>query len=163
MAGAGHVTTARGESLDIEDLKRKANKRPMTAAEKAAMKDEIKPRKKPRIPINVRGNMPRRGEEVIPEGKKRPSLNEPLPMDTSMSPNKANPEGKSVADLTGMRLEKPKTLKGKVEDPTAHADGALGDIMQELETNAPHSREAAEVAEKEEAGETAKKTPRKKT
>lgn len=149
MAGAGHVTTARGDSLDMEDLKRKANKRPLTTAEKAAMKDEIPVKKKPRVPINVRGNMPRSGVEKAPEFKKKPTPNEPLLMDTSKSPGKANPEGLSMSDLTGIKVDKPKKLEGPVEDIQEHADGALGDIMQELETNAPHARDAAEVAETE--------------
>ncbi len=169
MAGAGHVTTARGEVLDIEKLKRDANKRPLTPAEKAAMKDEIKPRKKPRVPINVRGNMPRRGEEAAPVFKKKPNLNEPLPMDTSKSPNKENPEGKTVADLTGIKVEKAKKLNGPVEDIQQHTEGALGDIIQDLETNAPHSREAADVVETErspdemEEAATKKRTTRKKS
>lgn len=147
MAGSGHVTTARGEVLDIEDLKRRANKRPLTAAEKAAMKDEIPVRKRPRVPINVRGNMPRAGEEQAPEFK--PTPNEPLPMDTRNSPGKSNPEGKTMAELTGMTLKDAKTLKGPVEDLEDHGQNALGDIMQELETNAPHSRKAADEVEKE--------------
>ena len=147
MAGAGHVTTARGQVLDIEKLKRDANKRPLTPAEKVAMKDEIPVRKRPRVPINVRGNMPRAGEERAPEFK--PTPNEPMNPSTKKSPNKTNPEGKTIADLTGIKLEDPKSLKGPVEDPVGHAQGALGDIMQELETKAPHSREAADIVESE--------------
>lgn len=149
MAGAGHVTTARGDALDMEDLKRRANKRPMSPVEKAAMKDEIPVKKKPRIPINVRGNMPRSGEETKPEFKKKPTPTEPMFMDTSLSPNKANPDGKTVADLTGIKIDRPKNLEGPVEDIQEHADSALGDIMQELETNAPHSRAAADAVERE--------------
>ena len=157
MAAPGHVTTARGEVLDMEELKRKANARPLTAEQKAAMKDEVKPKKRPRKAINVRGNMPARGEEAPPMAEKRKKVAEaPAPEHKEFD---KNPEGKSIADFTGIRIEEAKTLKGKVDDPVAHADGKLTDIMGELEANTPHSRDAADIVDQEDA-EEAKKTTR---
>lgn len=159
MSAPGHVTTARGEVLDMEELKRKANQKPLSAEQKAAMKDEVKPQKRVRKAINVRGNMPMRGEEKAPVAEKPKAA--PAPVAAAPPVHDKNPEGKSVADFTGITVDKPVRLKGKVEDPIATADNALGDIMDELEQNTPHSRDAADIVEKEDAdGQTAAKTKR---
>lgn len=160
MSAPGHVTTARGEVLDMEELKRKANQKPLSAEQKAAMKDEVKPQKRVRKAINVRGNMPMRGEEKAPVAEKPKAAHAPVAA-PEPKPHDKNPEGKSIADFTGIKVDKPVKLKGKVEDPVAAADDALGDIMGELEQNTPHSRDAADLVEKEDAdGQTATKTKR---
>ena len=159
MAAPGQVTTARGEVINMDELKRNANKRPMTAEEKAAMKDEVKPRKRPKKAINVRGNMPVKGEAKAPEPKPK---KEPKPAPVEEKEFDKNPDGKTVADYTGIKVDKPVRLKGKVENPVEEADNTLNDIMGELEANTPHSRDAAEVVEKEEEAEEKKPTRRKR-
>ena len=163
MAAPGQVTTARGDVINMDELKRNANKRPLTAEEKAAMKDEVKPRKRPKKAINVRGNMPSRGEAALDHQDRRGHAKmqeETAPVEEEKEFDK-NPEGKSVADFTGIKVDKPTRLKGKVENPVEEADNTLNDIMGELEANTPHSRDAADVVDKEEADE--KKTTRRTT
>ena len=158
MAAPGQVTTARGDVINMDELKRRQTQRPLTAEEKAAMKDEVKPRKRPKKAINVRGNMPKRGEAEAPTSKTKRA---PAPAPVEEKEFDKNPDGKTVADYTGIKVDKPVRLKGKVENPVEEADNTLNDIMGELEANTPHSRDAADVVEKEEEAE--EKKPARRT
>lgn len=160
MSGPGYVTTARGESLNMDQLIREQTRRPLTDAEKASLKSEIKPTKRPRNPINVRGHMPSSGQEKVPDvqhSAKKPRS----PEHPTRSDSRPGGDVKTIADFTGIKVKKPVRLKEKPENAEKASQEILGDIMDELEANAPHSREAVEQVEKEEASENPKATRKK--
>lgn len=148
MSGPGYVTTARGEILNMDQLIREQTKRPLTKAERDSLKSEIKPTKRPRTPINVRGHMPLSGAEKAPQVQ--PAAAKAVPEHPTMSSSGSSETDKTLADFTSIKVDKPMRLKEKPESAGQASQEILSDIMKELEANAPHSREAAEQIEKEE-------------
>ena len=153
MAGPGHVTTARGDSLNIDDLIAKS-KRPIGLKEdKSTIKKKTKPGS--RKQLNVRGFRPAQGEAKPPESEIQ---EQPEQKKVPVSAFNDGKDARSVADMTGIKVEKKATTK-KPDKPAAEAaSDALGDILGTLEETAPNSVAAAEEVEKEE-----KKTTRRRT
>lgn len=155
MAGPGHVTTARGDSLNIDDLIAKARRPIGLKEEKSTIKKKANPSK--RKQLNVRGFRPAQGESTPPEAA---TQEQPEQKKVPVSAYNDGEEASSLADVTGIKVEKKATTR-KPDKPAAEAaSDALGDILGTLEGTAPNSVAAAEEVEKEEA---AKPTTRKRT
>lgn len=166
----GFVTTARGEILNMDQLKTQAT---MPIAEKKQPGREIKRKAEPkRKPLNVRGYLPQVGEAKAPE------LSDEVR--TAMESKKVKPtsstirasfaddgEAKSLADVTGIKVDKPSAatkqkVKAALENekrPAEAASETLGDILSELEETNP---KAVEAADEEEKVDTVRRTRSKK-
>ena len=155
MAGPGYVTTARGDSLNIDDLVAKS-KRPIgLKEEKSTIKKKADPAR--RKQINVRGFRPAQGESKPPEAKgvKEQVVEQKVPISAYNDGKAAG----SLADVTGIKVKKSATTK-QPDKPLAEATSdALGDILGTLEDSNPNSVAAADEVEKEEV----KKTTRRRT
>ena len=150
----GYVTTARGESLNMDALKDAANL-PLALAKQT--KTEVPKRDyRSRKPINVRGFVPVAGEHKIqkmPEGVAstvaRLNPNE-MPIKTSYTDDG---EAKSLADVTGVKV-KPTAgaiarAKGRANEnpngaPEEVANEALTGILGDLEAANPNAQAAAD-------------------
>lgn len=157
----GHVTTARGESLNLDALKDAAN---LPIAKAKQTKTEVPKRDySARKPINVRGFQPGAGEHQVqemPEGVADTvaRLNpDEKPMKTSFT---EDGEAKSVADVTGIKVKaSPEAIsraKARAQDngdvaPEEVATAALGDILGDLEKANPNAQAAAEAEAEENA------------
>lgn len=148
----GWVSTARGESLNMDALKDAAN---LPIAKSKQTKTTVPKRDyNTRKPINLRGHMP-------PQGEHKPHLEvvKPERIDPDTLPQKSAvaEDGivKTEADITGVRV---KPTKGAVDRAKARAHGgnpapveevaneALTDILGDL-SNAVPNAEIAAVAE----------------
>ena len=151
----GHVTTARGEVINMDALKDAANVPIAKAKQKGT---EVPKRTYPRKAINIRGNMPAQGEH-------KPNLEavEPARIDPEEIPQRSavseTGEVEKLADITGVKV-KPTTgaverAKARAsnpeapETPEAVANEALGDILGDLEAANPNAQAAADAEEKE--------------
>lgn len=155
----GFVTTARGEILNMDELKTKST---MPIADKKQPGREVKKQTLPkRQPLNVRGYVPQQGEAKTPEV--------PEEIVAAMNKNKSAPssktirssftdtgEAKSLADVTGVKVNKPsQATKEKVkaameseQRPSSVSEEALGDILSELGQSNPKASSAADEEEK---------------
>ena len=158
MAGKGIITTARGESLNLDDLIAKS-KRPIGVQEQnSTIKKKPDPTK--RKPLNVRGFVPAQGEAKTPKVAEEGLRLDP-PAKAPVSAFKKGEEAKSVADMTGIRVEKKATTK-KPDVPAAEAASeALGDILGSLEESVPNAVNAADEAEEEEKKPAARRRTRR--
>lgn len=147
----GIITTARGNSLNLDMLIEQA-KRPLGMKES---KSEIKKTPVPkRRPVNVRGFVPAQGEAEIPEVpediKEELAKREAAKVKSSYRRADGG-KAQSMADLTGIRLDKPKYLKKEDlegKKPTEQAEETLNDILGDL--NASHSNASTMSYEDEE-------------
>ncbi len=142
MAGKGWVSTARGDSLNLDDLIAKS-KRPIGTQEE---KSTIKKQKVPgtRRPINVRGFRPAHGEA-------KPKLAETVTEEKKRVPKAASTGGKkatSQADFTSIKVKKRASTKKPTGTVAAATSDALGDIMSGLESGSPNAVSAAEQEDK---------------
>ena len=155
MAGPGHVTTARGDSLNFDDLVAKS-KRPIgLKEEKSTIKKKPDPSR--RKQLNVRGFRPAQGESKLPEATAVPEQ-----VAEQKAPISAYNDGKeadSLADVTGIKVKKKATTKKPDKPAVEAASDALGDILGDIEASNPNSVAAADEVEKEEV----KKTTRRRT
>lgn len=154
----GWVTTARGESLNMDALKDSAN---MPLAKAKQTKTTVPKRDyRARKPINIRGFQPGVGEHKIqdmPEGVAETvsRLNpDEMPVKTSFT---ESGEANSLADVTGVKVKAtPEAVKrAKVRASGEHADtapedvasDALTDILGDLEAANPNAQAAADAEE----------------
>ena len=161
----GWVTTARGESLNMDALKDAAN---MPLAKAKQTKTTVPKRDyRVRKPINIRGFQPVVGEHKIqdmPEGVADTvaRLNpDEMPVKTSFT---ESGEAESLADVTGVKVKaSPEAIhRAKVRASGEHADAApeavaseaLTDILGDLEKANPNAQAAADAEDA---------TPRKRT
>ena len=161
----GWVTTARGESLNMDALKDSAN---MPLAKAKQTKTTV-PKRDYRIrkPINIRGFQPGAGEHKIqdmPEGVAgtvaRMNPDE-MPVKTSFT---ETGKAKSLADVTGVRVKATPEAVQRAKTravgehsnaaPEAVASEALTDILGDLEKANPNAQAAADAEET---------TPKKRT
>ena len=166
----GWVTTARGESLNLDALKDAAN---MPLAKAKQTKTTIPKRDyRVRKPINIRGFQPGAGEhkaQDVPEGVANTvaRLNpEEMPVKTSFT---ESGEAESLADVTGVKVKAtPGAIqRAKVRASGEHADvapedvasEALTDILGDLEKANPNAQAAADAEE----GTPKKRTRSRKT
>ena len=161
----GWVTTARGESLNMDALKDAAN---MPLAKAKQTKTTVPKRDyRVRKPINIRGFQPGAGEHKIqdmPEGVAdtvaRMNPDE-MPVKTSFT---ETGEAESLADVTGVRVKTtPEAVqRAKIRAvgehanaaPEAVASEALTDILGDLEKANPNAQAAADAEDA---------TPKKRT
>lgn len=118
-----HYITARGDSLDFDELIRKNTRQ----KKNVDMKDKIVLQKIPqageKMILNVRGFRPTAttvtAKVVTPEVEHAPVpvVEEPLPM----------------SEHTKLRIDSPKRLKKKVDDIMASTNETLGEILSELQ------------------------------
>ncbi len=149
----GYVTTARGESLNMDALKDAANL-PLALAKQT--KTEVPKRDyRARKPINVRGFQPSAGEHKVqemPEGVAdtvaRLNPGE-MPIKTSYTDDG---EAKTLADVTGVKvkpspeaIERAKVRAGSDTAPEEAASELMGDILGDLEKANPNAQAAAEA------------------
>lgn len=159
----GYVTTARGESLNMDALKDAAN---LPLVKSKQTKTEVKKRDyRARKPINVRGFQPGAGEHKVPEMPEAVAdtvarLNpDEMPVKTSFTDDG---EAKSLADVTGVKvtptkesIARAKARTGTDTAPEEAASEVMADILGDLEAANPNAQAAAEA----EAGTpTVKKT-----
>jgi len=148
---AGQVTTARGDILNL-DLLIEQSKRPIGYKEP---KSEVAPRPsmKKRVPINVRGFSPSTDGMKVPEMPAEIRANLPAtakPATPSAFRRADDKTAQSLADLTGVRVDKPKHVRVAAEGepgmaPADYAQSvALSDIMGGLQAVQPQAVKAAE-------------------
>lgn len=145
----GWVTTARGEALNIDELKDKAN---LPIAKAKQTKTEVPSRDyRNRKPINVRGFQPGAGGHKAQE----------MPEGVADTVAKLHPDEKPVdddattlADVTGIKVKPSKAAveraKARANDDTAPEEAAaeaLTEILGDLENANPNAQAAAEEAE----------------
>jgi len=160
----GFVTTARGEILNMDQLKTQANQPLIKKRERGTtVKKSVPPRK----PINVRGYQPQAGEAQTPEVSDEileamESRKEKTPSRTIRASFPEDGEAKNLADVTGIRVNKPSAAtKAKVkaaldnnQRPAEASTKALDEILGDLEETNPKVVKAAE----EEAKTTVRRT-----
>jgi hypothetical protein len=145
--GPGHVITGSGELLNMDELIAKAS-RPIKG--KHDQKDKIIKREPPRVPLNVRGFRPDGAGMVrVISGKDAP---QPTAQAEPVAPKAkeelappssyAGGEARSLADLTGVKLDEPRRLKSKPKDAKAESAKVLGEILnQTAEATVERSRD----------------------
>ena len=168
----GHVTSARGESLNMDELKMKAKLPLALAKQKAQGNTEVKKKVVPRKPLNVRGHMPAQGEHKMAdmpeevketiqyiedsagEGTGRTVAHDTIP------PVAATAEGgtaENLADVTGVKvkaspeaIERQKARMGIEDEAPAEAasNEALSEIMDDLKGGTETAAEAETEEEK---------------
>lgn len=142
--GKGWVTTARGESLNLDQLITDA-KRPIDAKdEHTEIKKRVIPKRKP---LNVRGFRPGAGEASAPDVPEEMRVRIAKKTRKPTPPRKvAYREGgvaENYADLTGVKLkptegavQRRKAMLAKANDePVVESKDELGEIMDELDTS----------------------------
>lgn len=155
MTGKGWVTTARGQALNMDDLKMQAE-RPIGFKD---AKSEVKPKKLPkRIPINVRGFLPAQGEAKVPEmPEKVAGVIEARKGKKTARVSVRPAQAESLADITRIKVDKAKFIKEAPKDGArAASEDVLANIMDDLNQDAPKLQKAAETEES-----VSKKAPKK--
>lgn len=173
----GFVTSARGEIVNMDDLKRKSSQALNPVVQPGS---QVTPKKVRRKPLNMRGHVPAQGKAPVPQvpdklaRKADENTNTPNPL-IDNRPVKSgyteDGEARTVADMTGVKVDQKKYVErmgGKVERAPAdqlevQAGEALQDILQDLASATPN-REIMEEVERREATatKTSKKTAKKK-
>lgn len=159
----GHVTTARGEVLNIDELKARAQAKMVKMPASEIKKKKISKRK----PLNVRGYTPISGDAKVPqmpenvkqeiENRERQRVAAVRAQQHKEMASSFNSEGqaKSLADITGLKLEVTKEAVAReksrrqtgVVAPEASSE-ALDEILQELSEENPHSLRMDSYVEK---------------
>jgi hypothetical protein len=173
----GYVTTARGEVINIDELKRSASKalNPVVQPGSEIKRKTVSKRK----PLNMRGHVPAQGKAAAPK------VPESLARKADEHTNIPNPaidnrpvksgyaedgEARTLADLTGVKVDQREYVKrkggqvqrGPVDQLEQQANEALGDILQDLAEANPN-REVMEEVERREAAAVTKATRKKAT
>lgn len=155
----GFVTTARGDILNMDQLKTQAT---MPIADKKQPGREVKKQTvSKRQPLNVRGYLPQQGEAKAPEISKEilAAMNKNKPVQSSKTIRASftdTGEATSLADVTGIKVNKPsQATKEKVkaameseQRPSSVSEDALGDILSELKQSNPQATSADNEEEK---------------
>ena len=149
----GYVTTARGESLNMDALKDSANL-PLALAKQT--KTEVPKRDyRARKPINVRGFQPGAGDHKVPEMPEAVA-NTVAKLNPDEMPVKAayseTGEAQSLADVTGVRVkptkaavERAKVRAGTDTAPEEVASEVLAEVLGDLEAANPNAQAAADA------------------
>lgn len=161
MSGKGWVTTARGEALNMDELIMKAD-RPIGFKD---AKSEVKPKVplSKRIPINVRGYTPAKGEATVPEMPEAvanvlEARQGKEPRRVVIRPGKAE----TMADLTRIKISKPKFIKEAPENGAqAASEAVLDNILGDLGQDTPKAIKTSEEGEKA-SKKVSKKVSKKK-
>src|SRR5579863_9424107 len=131
MAGdPGIVKTMRGANLSMHELRLKS-KKPLVSS--ADAKDKVSIRQMPPKQLNVVGFMPSmdgvaksvQSTETVPVERLRPMR--PIGGREVMEE-----DATTMADLTGIIVDKPQQLKERPANPDAHVDETFAEIMGEL-------------------------------
>ena len=149
----GYVTTARGESLNMDALKDSAN---LPLAQSKQTKTEVPKRDyRARKPINVRGFQPVAGEHKVPEMPEAVATTVARLNPDEMPVKAAYPDGgvaKSLADVTGVKVKPTKTAveRAKVRAntdaaPEEVASEVLAEVLGDLEAANPNAQAAADA------------------
>lgn len=154
----GMVTTARGEILNIDELKMKATL--PIAKEKQPGNKVNKRNVSKRKPLNVRGFQPGAGEASVPalseEVQATLDAQTKKKSQTIRASYAADGEAKTLADITGIRVDKPsEATKAKVkaalesdQRPAEVATEALSEILSGLDDSNPNAVSEADAEEK---------------
>lgn len=119
----GHVMTARGYLLNMDQLRVKS-RRPLI--DNVDHKDKVQPQKRPVKQLNMRGFMPS-SEGVAPPAFSYQARAQPV------LPRVVEPDSTSLADLTGVTVDSPRHLREKPANSVEAADSTLREIMGELD------------------------------
>lgn len=117
------VRTARGGFVNMMELRNKA-KRPLVMGDQ---KDKIEPQKQPPKQVNIQGFMPSMAGVVQPPLAEKPAEKERVVYEAVPEEDE-----QTMADVTGIIVDRPKFLKEKPGDPLEAADSTLKGIMGEL-------------------------------
>ena len=168
MAVSGNVTTARGETLNMDELKNKAN---LPLAKSKQKNSTIKPKVKPKKALNVRGYVPAQGEHVMAPMSKEVEQRiefiesseggKTIAHDTipPIAAHSKTGTAETLADVTAVKVTAtPDAIKRKnaelaQEEISEESNEALEDILNDLE-----SHEESEVKTKETTKRIRKKT-----
>ena len=159
----GHVMTARGDVLNLDELKAKANAKMVKMPGSEIKKKKISKRK----PLNVRGYAPVSGEAKVPqmpenvrqeiENRERQRVAAVRAQQHKEMASSYNDDGTvaSMADITGLKMEvteaavfreKARKQAGVVA-PEASSE-ALNEILHELNSDNRHSARMDSYVEK---------------
>jgi hypothetical protein len=151
----GHVITARGEALNLDQLIESA-KRPLNHKE-AKSEIGVRPTPSARRSLNVRAYVPPQGQSKAPVA---PVVEAPVEPEAPATPSRfrraEDGEAQTLADLTGIRVDKATTLRVAKEgeqgvDRKELAEGALlNNILGRLNQQNPGAAQEAERVEREE-------------
>lgn len=152
----GHVITARGEALNLDQLIESA-KRPLNHKE-AKSEIGVRPTPNTRRSLNVRAFVPPQGRSKAPVA---PVVEAPVEPEVPAIPSRfrraEDGEAQTLADLTGIRVDTPKTLRVAKEgeqgmDRKELAEGALlNNILGQLNRQNPGAAQEAERVAREDA------------
>jgi len=150
----GHVMTARGEMLNLDELMAKANSTMVKMPASEIKKKKISKRK----PLNVRGYSPVSGEAKVPqmpenvrqevENRERQRVDAVRTQQHKEMASSYNDGGKAVtmADITGLKMKvteaamtKEKARRNTGAVPSEASNEALNEILQELSSDNRHS------------------------
>jgi len=158
----GHIMTARGDVLNLDELKARANAKLVKMPASEVKKKRISKRK----PLNVRGYAPVSGEARVPqmpenvrqeienrEAQRVAAVRTKQHREMASSYRDGNAE--SMADITGLKMEvtKEAILREKtrrevgIVAPEASSE-ALNEILQELASDNRHSTRMDSYVEK---------------
>ncbi len=161
MTGKGWVTTARGQTLNMDDLKMQAE-RPIGFKD---AKSEVKPKTplSKRLPVNIRGYTPAPGESKVPEMPQEVVNVLEARQDKEASRVAVRPgKAETMADVTRVKVNRPKFIKEAPENGAeAAAEDVLANIMDDLTQDAPKVIKAAEADERA-SKKVSKKVSKKK-
>ena len=158
MTGKGWVTSARGQEINMDDLKMQAE-RPIGFKE---AKSEVKPKAplSKRTPVNIRGFVPAPGEAKVPEMP--PEISGMLEIRKDRKIPVRPSKVQSMADITRIKVSDAKFIKGKSENGArAASEDVLSNIMGDLNQDAPILVKAAEDDERASKKVSTKKTKKK--
>jgi hypothetical protein len=128
----GTVITAKGKKLDFAKLVMKARQ---PIAQVGDPRDNSVVRQTPPpVQLNVRGHMPSHANIKPPVATAVPAV--------AVKPH----ETRSLADYTGVKIDEPKHLRERPENPMATANEALAEIMTDLEKYKGRDPKAAKKA-----------------
>lgn len=125
----GMVTTARGQVINMDALK-ESSTRPLASPNKNDIK---KNKHKEAKPLNVRGYMPAQGKATPPELPQE--IKDTLEARSRLSERSNSMQKKiqTMADITGVKVDKPKRLRSRPSNPEQASNEVLSEILNDLE------------------------------
>lgn len=130
------ITTARGQVINMDALK-ESSSRPLSSPNKNDIRKTQQ--KKPRA-LNVRGYMPSQGKATPPELPDEIKETLAARDRIAKNPNASQYKTKTMADITGVRIDKPKRHKSKTANPEQASNEVLSEILSDLEGQGTEKR-----------------------
>ena len=132
----GMVTTARGQIINMDALI-ESSRRPLSSNKKNDIKQNTPKKEKP---LNMRGYIPSQGKATPPELPEEMKKALAARQENSSKSNNPLYKEQTLADQTGVKIDKPKRLKSKPSNPEQASNEVLSEIMNDLEGQGSEKR-----------------------